>query len=81
MIDTDEVRNEGLRAEARKRGWYKYYSLLRPVSIGTHPIIGMIDFINYNHRTEVNSHMVWAELFYDRELSEKELDDFEMIEG
>ncbi len=54
---------------------------MRPVSIGTHPKSGMMDFINYDQRMEVSGHMVWAELYYDRELSQKELDDFEMIQA
>ena len=54
---------------------------MRPVSIGTHPKSGMMDFINYDNRTEVNRRMVWAELYYDRELSEKELNDYEMIQA
>lgn len=52
---------------------------MRPVSIGTHPKIGMVDFINYDTRTEVNGRMVWAELYYNRELAQEELEEFEMI--
>lgn len=70
-----------IREQAAKFGWKKYYSLLRPVSIGTHPTKGMMDFINYNERMEIDGHMVWAEIYYNRELTEKELIDFEMISG
>lgn len=73
--------NEYIRQAARKNHWKKYYSLLRPVSIGTHPKNGLEDFINYSTRTEVNGRMVWAELYYSRELTEKELTDYEMIKG
>lgn len=31
---------------------------MRPVSIGTHPKNGMMDFINYDTETEVNGRMV-----------------------
>lgn len=54
---------------------------MRPVSIGTHPKNGMIDFINYGIRTEVDGRMVWAELYYNRELTQKEMEDFEMVRG
>lgn len=77
MLDIDK----NIRQAAEKYGWKKYYSLMRPVSIGTHPKSGMMDFINYDQRMEVSGHMVWAELYYDRELSQKELDDFEMIQA
>ena len=72
---------EYIRQAASKRKWYKYYSLLRPVSIGTHPKKGMMDFINYDSRTEVEGHMVWAEIYYNRELTTKELAEYEMIKG
>lgn len=45
--------------------------LERPVSIGTQPKAGMMDFINYNDMTEVDGHMVWAEIYYNRELTKK----------
>ena len=77
MLDIDKK----IRQAAEKYGWEKYYSLMRSVSIGTHPKSGMMDFINYDNRTEVNRRMVWAELYYDRELSEKELNDYEMIQA
>ena len=41
----------------------------------------MEDFINYDTRTEINGRMVWAELYYSRELTQKELADYEMIKG
>ena len=70
-----------IRQAAQRNNWKKYYSLLRPVSIGTHPKNGMEDFINYDTRTEVNGRMVWAEIYYSKELTEKELADYEMIRG
>ena len=71
---------EYIRQAAQKNHWHKYYSIMRPVSIGTHPK-GIEDFINYDVRKEINGHMVWAELYYNRELTQKELEDFEMIRG
>lgn len=73
--------NDYIRQSAKKYHWHKYYSVIRPVSIGTHPKNGMIDFINYDIRTEVNGRMAWAELYYNRELTQKELEDFEMVRG
>jgi len=70
---------EFLEEQAKKRGWFKYYSLLRPVSIGTHPKNGMIDFINYNSGKDMEGVRAWAVLYYERELTEKELEDFEMV--
>lgn len=73
--------NEYIRQSALKYHWYKYYSVMRPISIGTHPKNGMMDFINYDVKTEVNGRMVWAELYYNRELTQKEMEDFEMVRG
>ncbi len=73
--------NDYIRQSAQKYNWNKYYSVMRPVSIGTHPKNGMMDFINYDTRTEINGRMVWAELYYNRKLTQKEMEDFEMIRG
>ena len=73
--------NNYIRQSAQKYHGIKYYSVMRPVSIGTHPKNGMMDFINYDTRTEVNGRMVWAEIYYNRELTQKEMEDFEMIRG
>ena len=73
--------NEYVKQAAKKYGWIKYYSILRPVGIGTHPKKGMMDFINYDSREERDGRMVWAEVYYNRELTEKELEEYEMIRG
>lgn len=73
--------SEYIRKAAEKRGWIKYYSLMCPVSIGTHPKNGMMDFINYDTRMEIDGRMVWAEIYYDRHLTEEELDNYEMIKA
>lgn len=77
MLDIEK----NIRRAAEKYGWEKYYSVMRPVSIGTHPKNGMMDFINYDSRMEVDGCMVWAELYYNRELTQKELEEFEMVRG
>lgn len=73
--------NDYIRQSAQKYHWNKYYSVMRSVSIGTHPKNGMMDFINYDCRTEVNGRMVWAELYYNRELTQNEMEEFEMEKG
>ena len=50
--------NDYIKESAKKYQWNKYYSVMRPVSIGTHPKDGMMDFINYDTRMEVNGCMV-----------------------
>ena len=68
-----------IRECAKKSGWNKYYALLRPVCIGTQPAKGFMDFINYNERTEVDNKMIWAELYYNRELTDKEMKDYDLV--
>ena len=70
-----------IRESAAKYGWIKYYTLLRPVSIGTQPKNGFMDFINYDDRTEIDGKMVWAELYYNRKLSDKEMLDYDLIKA
>ncbi len=76
---------EYVRNAANKYGWKKYYSIMRPVSLGTAPKSGMMDFINYDDRTEIQTNggfiRAWAEIYYDRELTEQELHDYEMVRG
>ncbi len=76
---------EYVRTAASKYGWKKYYSVMRPVSLGTAPKSGMMDFINYDDRTEIQANngviQAWAELYYNRELTEQELHDYEIVRG
>lgn len=60
---------------------YKYYSINRPVSIGTYPKKGFCGFENYNFRKWVGeiNHEAWGELYYDRILEEKEEKDYELV--
>lgn len=61
MSDTEYI-----RTAASKYGWKKYYSIMRPVSIETALKSGMMDFINYDDRTEIRTNngvvLAWAEL-------------------
>lgn len=72
---------EYIRQAAKKCGWFRYYSIYRPVSPGTYPKNGMMDFINYDTRVEIDGKMIWAELYYERRLEQKELEDYELVEG
>lgn len=76
MSDTEYIRQA-----AKKNGWKKYYATMRPVSIGTQPTMGMMDFVNYDSRTDLDGHMVWAEIYYNRELTAAEMSDYELIEA
>lgn len=67
-----------LQQQSIKRGWYKYYSL-KKVGIGTHPTDGMIDFINYESGKKVDNMPIYAILYYERELSESELNNYDMV--
>lgn len=68
-----------IRESAKKYKWNRYYSRLRPVSMGTQPKNGFMDFINYDNKTEIDGRMVWAELYYSRELTEKEMQDYDLV--
>lgn len=76
---------EYVRSAASKYGWKKYYSTMRPVAPGTCPKSGMMDFINYYDRTEIQTNngivRAWSELYYDRELTEREMQDYELLRG
>ncbi len=76
---------EYVRNAANKYGWKKYYSIIRPVGIGTAPKSGMMDFINYDDKMEIRTNngiiRAWAEIYYNRELTERELRDYEMVRG
>lgn len=60
---------------------YKYFTILRPVSIGTFPKEGFVDFVNYDNRRYVPEidHNAWGYLLYDRELSEEEMHDYDFM--
>ena len=73
------INEDYLRQSVNKYEWKRYYSTLRPVSMGTQPKDGFMDFVNYDDRTEVDGKMVWAELYYNRELTEKEMRDYDLV--
>lgn len=59
---------------------YRYYSLYRPVAPGTFPKDGVTNIHNYDERLYVAEidHEAWGYLDYDRELTEKEIRDYEL---
>lgn len=60
---------------------YKYYTLHRPVDIGTVPK-NFINFINYNTREKINNTNVeaWGEVYYENRLSQEEINKYELKE-
>lgn len=60
---------------------YKYYSLLRPVGIGTYPKDGMTGFKNYDRRTYIPSidHEAWGEIYYSKRLDEKTIFSYDFM--
>lgn len=68
-----------IKTESARCSWEKYYSVLRPVGIETQPKSGFMGYINYDNRIEVNGKMVWAELYYNRKLTKKEMRDYDLV--
>ena len=60
---------------------YRYYSVLRPIGPGTFPKAGMIEFENFNSRIPVKEidRMAWGYLDYDRRLSGREVDAYDLV--
>lgn len=58
-----------------------YFSTLRPVSIGTYPKEGMVKFENFDKRTYVPDieREAWGALFYNRELTRKEMESYDLV--
>lgn len=61
----------------------KYYSIMRPVGIGTCPKKGLLDFGNFRQREMIEEigREAWGYALYDRELTDKELNDYELVKG
>lgn len=60
---------------------FKYYSILRPVGIGTYPKDGMTGFKNYDKRTYVESidREAWGEIYYSKRLDEKAMFSYDLV--
>lgn len=61
---------------------YKYYSVMRPVSIGTFPDNGAIlGIVNFDRREMVEAigREAWGYINYSKPLTEKQISDYELI--
>ena len=61
---------------------HKYYSIMRPVSIGTFPDNGTIlGIVNFDTRQMVESigKMAWDYINYGKPLTEKQISDYELV--
>lgn len=82
---SDEVENHRRQIfealEPKESREYKYYSLRRPVSVGTYPLEDMKSYENYNGRTNVPSigREAWGELIYSRALTANEIAEYELL--
>ena len=78
-IEAFEEREKQETENISERPEYIYYSLRRPVSIGTYPRNGMLSFENFDQRTFVEEigREAWGRITYDRELTLQEINDFE----
>ena len=58
----------------------KYYSIMRPVSIGTYPKSGAEEIVNYDRCQYVPEigREAWGYIEYSRTLTEKEMSDYEL---
>lgn len=59
---------------------YKYFSVLRPIGIGTYPREGMKEFQNFDERQYVDElgKEAWGVITYDRMLTETELKEYDL---
>lgn len=62
---------------------YEYFSVLRPVSIGTCPKAGLVNFENYERRRYVPEigREAWGRLWYDRPLTDSEQRSYDLMQG
>lgn len=60
-----------------------YYSILRPVSLGTFPKQGCLDFENFEERTYIEEigRGAWGKLYYNRKLTPEEKIGYDLVEG
>lgn len=61
---------------------YKYYLLTRPRSIGTNPkdATAWIDYDERRYVEEIGKY-AWGELYYKRQLTDKEIAEYELFDG
>lgn len=61
----------------------RYYNTQRPVAPGTYPRKGAQEIVNFDRRTpvEVIGRAAWGYIEYDRELTQAEADEYELVRG
>lgn len=82
LYEAYEKGKESALKEIRKTN--RYYSILRPVSIGTFPErINIARFRNFDHRTKVPeiNHSVWGYFETPDKLTEQECYKYDLVEG
>lgn len=59
---------------------YKYYSILRPIELGTYPKDGMKSFQNFDEKKYINEieREAWGVLTYNRLLTESEINEYDL---
>ncbi len=58
---------------------HTYYMTQRPPSLGCQPMEGLREMKAYKDRTRITDRiMAWGELTYNRQLTEKEIADYEL---
>lgn len=61
----------------------KYYSTQRPIMLGGCPKRGLVEFYNYDRREMVKEigREAWGYVFYNRELTEEEIKEYELVKA
>lgn len=58
---------------------HTYYMTHWPPSFGCHPMEGLREMKAYKERTRITDRiMAWGELTYNRQLTDKEIEDYEL---
>lgn len=77
-------KNERSNGKMAENNGYKYYSIHRPVSIGTYPKdYDMVSFENYKTGREYVEEIgreAWGELTYNHSLTEQDMDEYELLQ-
>lgn len=60
---------------------YTYYTTTRPATVGTIPANGLVSMENFDSRKNVGYCLAWAKVVYDRQLTSKELRDYELSDN
>ena len=89
MYQDGYCNRDGMHADTTKPGYrnnsfegdgmkYRYYLTQRPPSPGCQPSCGLVD-VDFT-TSKLNGHMVWGTVTYDRKLSQREIEAYELTE-